>query len=110
MIDLVLATAIVAQSQMQFCRPEVEILAMVRAFPQYQSHTLLTHEAAQTAGDFYNALPPHSDGIWTHVYMINAKDGTGLLLVGIDGQICGQAGFTPSQWRLLIDKFLGTNS
>ena len=82
----------------QDCVPADMAVALMQAHPAYQSHHVANEDEARTASDIFNAVPPESDVRWTVAILVSFRDGSGGLLVGRDGLICGSLRFAPRSW------------
>ena len=86
----------------QMCAPADAVMAMVRAHPAYASHQVATAQETKAAADIFNATPPESAVAWSVAILVSFRDGSGGLLVGNGGEICGSLGFTPATWPAFL--------
>jgi hypothetical protein len=82
----------------QSCVPADITMAIVQTHPTYQSHHVASEAEARIASDIFNAAPPESDIRWTLAILVSFRDGSGGLLVGREGLICGSLRFAPASW------------
>lgn len=57
----------------------------------------------EDAISLYNSFPPPSDVRWDAAYLIDGPDGSGALIVGINGNACGIIIFSAEHYTALLN-------
>lgn len=80
------------------CVP-IEAVEKLSEIPDYRQHWILAGEAVTTAVMVYNSAPPESAFAFTVAILVSFKDGSGVLLVGVETEICGHLPISQEEWE-----------
>jgi hypothetical protein len=92
----------------QTCVPAERLMALVRVHPLYQSHHVAHGEEVEAASGIFNAAPPETEIRWTAAVLVSFRDGSGGILVGHGGTICGSLRIAAERWPAIVRAVRGT--
>lgn len=69
--------------------------------------TELEGSQIQSAGVFFNSVPPETDNVVSSAWLVDLLGGNGVLAVGPDGAICGRLIIPAAAWQKLREHLAG---
>lgn len=85
------------------CTPVQALRERVEKAGPFRAFRAVSLRQLGAAIALYNALPPPSDVQWDAAYLIDGPDGSGALVVAINGRACGIIVFSAEHYSALLN-------